>query len=293
MERALILSGGGARGAFQVGVLKYLEEIGWKPDLVCGTSVGAINAVAIGCGIHHQQLKDIWVTCDNQRMYQWTIRKFLTALLNQNRFHPIMDTYPMRSLITQYVNIDLLRKSDIEIIISAVNLKTSLLSYFNHRVITIDHIMASAAMPIFFPWQEINGEPYWDGGVMTNIPIIPALERGAQTIIVVLLSPIGNFTQTVPKNFSEALELLLEHFLMGPYQSIMASPAWMNHLTYDHYTEYSPLHRSVSPEKRKILTVSPSKKLGLRSLLFFSPKQSHQLIEAGYIEAKRQLKDLV
>ena len=46
MTRALILSGGGARGAFQVGVMKYLDEMGWIPDLVCGTSVGTVNAAA-------------------------------------------------------------------------------------------------------------------------------------------------------------------------------------------------------------------------------------------------------
>ena len=50
MKKALILSGGGARGAFQVGVWQYLREINWTPDLICGTSIGAVNAAAIGSG---------------------------------------------------------------------------------------------------------------------------------------------------------------------------------------------------------------------------------------------------
>ncbi|MBF0574025.1 MAG: patatin-like phospholipase family protein, partial [Desulfamplus sp.] len=55
MKRALILSGGGSRGSFQVGVWRYLQEKQWYPDMICGTSIGAINAVAIGSGLTTEQ----------------------------------------------------------------------------------------------------------------------------------------------------------------------------------------------------------------------------------------------
>ena len=67
-HRALILSGGGARGAYQVGVWKFLQEIGWNPDLICGTSVGAVNASAIGCGLNLQEMVHLWKTIERGRI---------------------------------------------------------------------------------------------------------------------------------------------------------------------------------------------------------------------------------
>jgi len=66
MKKALILSGGGARGAFQIGVWQYLQDKGWDPDMICGTSVGAINAVAIGSGMPLAKLLDIWKTLNGK-----------------------------------------------------------------------------------------------------------------------------------------------------------------------------------------------------------------------------------
>jgi NTE family protein len=70
MKKALILSGGGARGAFQVGVWKYLREINWTPDLICGTSIGAINAAAIGSGMPVKRLIDLWETHNRSEIYR-------------------------------------------------------------------------------------------------------------------------------------------------------------------------------------------------------------------------------
>lgn len=50
--------------------------------------------------------------------------------------------------------------------------------------------MASSAIPVIFPWQEIDGEPHWDGGVAVNTPLLPALERGAREVLVVLFAPL-------------------------------------------------------------------------------------------------------
>ena len=56
-KRILVLSGGGGRGAYQIGVLEYLEEVGWPPDVIIGSSVGAVNAAALGSGVSVRGLK--------------------------------------------------------------------------------------------------------------------------------------------------------------------------------------------------------------------------------------------
>ena len=61
-KRGLVLSGGGGRGAYQAGVYKYLTENNFFPEVISGTSVGAINAVALGCGLRPEQLISLWKT---------------------------------------------------------------------------------------------------------------------------------------------------------------------------------------------------------------------------------------
>jgi NTE family protein len=270
MERALILSGGGARGAFQAGVLKFLEEADWKPDIICGTSIGAINAVAAGCGMGADRLIHLWQTYNSRKLYRFGIQKFMLTLLSRRKFSPLTRTDPLREMLTAHLDIKALRRSKTEIIISAVHMLTSEITYFDHREIDIDHVMAAAALPMFFPWNVIEGQPYWDGGLMVNVPIMPALERGAKTIIVVLLSPAGICKQAMPKTHRHVAELIFEQFLIGSYRSL--SP----HL---------------SREGVNIAVVGPTRNLGIRSLLDFSNTQSKLLIQEGYDNAKKQLKN--
>ena len=295
MKRALILSGGGARGAFQIGVWKYLKERNWTPDLICGTSVGAINAVAIGAGMPIDRLLEIWTTYHRPMIYRFRMLRFLVNLLFNRPLKPVMDTGPMRKMVTRHLDIDALRKSRIDVIITAVNMLTSRLHLFNQHVIDIDHVMASSAMPILFPWQQIDGEPYWDGGVMANTPLLPALERGVDEIIVVLLSPVGNIPTAVPESLTNAMELTFEHFLIGSCQTALASRGWP---AARNSREVPPLAHGLGMGEKDIYsptikTVSPSRMLGFPSLLKFSVRQAHLLIDEGYCNARSQLDDIL
>ncbi len=295
MKKALILSGGGARGAFQIGVWKYLKERNWTPDLVCGTSVGAINAVAIGAGMPFDRLFEIWTSYHRPMIYRFRMLRFLANLVLNRPLKPVMDTGPMRKMVTRHLDIDALRKSRIEVIITAVNLLTSRLHLFNQHVIDVDHVMASSAMPILFPWQHIDGEPYWDGGVMANSPLFPALKSGVDEIIVVLLSPVGNARSAFPGSLKNALELAFEHLLIGSCQTTLASRGWP---AAGNPEAYPPLahdgkmaaNGETSPT---IKTVGPSRMLGFRSLLNFSPRQARRLIDEGYRNARSQLGDIL
>ncbi len=272
MRRALILSGGGARGAFQVGAWQYLEEIGWEPDLICGSSVGAINAAAIGSGMSSARLAALWRAYTRRRMYRLTLHRFLLSFGQKGRFSSMMDTRPLRELLTANMDFAALRACPREVLITTVNIRTSRLRYFSHREITIDHLMAATAMPLIFPWQEIDGDPYWDGGVMVNTPIRPALDRGIEEIIAIMLSPVGCGPMPSRWTHMSLAELVLEQFLVGSFTAICEGGR--------------------RPGVR-IATVAPSRMLGLRSLLEFNPKKADALIREGYRNTRSQLRDFL
>ena len=253
--------------------------------------MGAINATAIGCGLNLEEIIQIWKTIERGRVYRLSIWQQILHLLFRRGFTPFMDTEPLKRLLHGSMNIPHLRTSDIEIIITAVNILTSEIKFFNNRVIDIEHVMASSAIPILFPWQYIDGVPHWDGGVMMNNPILPALERGVKEIIVVLLSPVGGERLSVPRTRREAIERVFEQQLIGSYEAFMA------HLAYDQKIRgqtniiQKMVRRSWSSGDLRIVTVAPERMLGFHSILNFTTRQADYLIREGFIDAKNQLAD--
>ncbi len=288
-KKALILSGGGARGAYQAGVLKFLKEMDWEPDLICGTSVGAVNAVAIGCGLSVEDIILLWKAIEKKQVYKISIWKQIQYYLTRRDFVPLMDTEPLKNLLLQFFDISRIRNYNKEIIITAVNILTSQLKFFNNQVIDIEHVMASSAIPILFPWQYIDGEPYWDGGVMANTPILPALERGVKEIIVVLLSPVGGQKLPLPKSRRQAIERVFEQSLIGSYQAFMSHIAWQKKIKWQKGLLGLMAKRIITIEDIKIATVAPVKMLGFGSLLRFTQTQADFLLHAGYNDARYQL----
>jgi NTE family protein len=289
MKKALVLSGGGARGAYQAGVYKYLTEKNFVPDIICGTSVGAINATAIGCGLNEGEIISLWKSIDVKKVMNYSIWNNIKSIIF-GRFAPMLDTSPLKSLLKRELNFENLRKSETEIYISAVNIRTSELVYFSNEVISIEHVMASSAIPIVFPWQIIQNEAYWDGGLMANTPISPAIDAGAKDIIVVLLSPVGKINLDLPKNRKEALERMLEFTLISSYHAVRSTMSYEEEAVVNEnflsFFDYLILNKKV-----RIRTISPKNFLGIRSILNFNQIQSDNLIEMGYEDAREQLGD--
>lgn len=289
MKKALILTGGGARGAFHIGVWKYLQEQRWVPDLICGTSIGAINAAAIGSGLSLTSLNRIWTTSHRTRIYRTKLLKSLGSTLFRKPLKPLLDTAPLRELITEHLDLTALRQSPIDIIVTAVNVANGRLHLFNQHEIDIDHLMASSAMPILFPWQYIGGEPYWDGGVMANTPLFTALHKEMDEIIVVLLSPVGHRDLPFPGTMSNGLELVFEHLLSGSYQSTRPVSTFSGQpLDWEH-PSWQPRRDEGTPSGGRpvIRVIAPSRMLGFRSLLNFSSRQAHRLLREGYQNARK------
>lgn len=286
-KRALVLSGGGARGAYQAGVLRYLEEIHWKPDIICGTSVGAINACAIGSGMNSSRLSELWLRLNQKNIMRYSIWNMLKGLFRR-KYYPLVETYPLKKFIHENLDFTTLNESKTKVIISAVNILTSELKFFDNPNLRIEHILASSAIPMVFPWQIIDGEPYWDGGVMANTPILPALTHEASEIVVVLLSPVGGVPMMeAPETKDEALERLFELYLLGSYRSVEQGLEYrktvMKGLTP---VENFLLGLRTQFKNAKISVIAPKRMLGLGSILNFKKEQAELLLQHGYEDAK-------
>jgi len=293
--RALILSGGGARGAYQAGVYRYLSEINWKPDLISGTSVGAINACAIASGFDARKLQTFWLNIAQDNVFAFSLWRKIWQFISRSGYSAVLDTTPLRKFLSNNIDIRALSESDIEVVICAINIVRSKLRFFTNKEIGVDEIMASSAIPLLFPWQNVQGEPHWDGGIMANTPILPALQRGSREIVVVLLSPVGGTSMAIPKSRKGIAELMLEQSLLGSYQSFMAG-IYSEKRMHEELrgqgflgTLQSMIRPRLVSGDTKILTVAPKRMLGVASMLNFSRTQAEDLLWLGYEDAKAQL----
>lgn len=164
ITRALVLSGGGGRGAYECGVYKFLERAELVPDILVGTSIGAINAAAIASGRSATELEMIWLTTytkDIQRFWRlWPWRS-------------IYDTTPWRKTLHRFIDFDALARTDKRVLIAATEIETGQLRIFdNHKTpLTPDHILASCSIPLIYPWTKVGERHYWDGAIMANTPL--------------------------------------------------------------------------------------------------------------------------
>ena len=202
----LVLQGGGALGSYQAGVYEALAESEYLPDWVAGISIGAINAAIIAGNPPErrvERLRQFWegITAPVAPWAGWLLgaleagfadpRRLGAAsaiLLGQPGFfaprkplewlgHPpptsYYDTSALKSTLESLVDFDRINAREIRFSVGAVNLRTGNFAYFDNAEITIrpEHVMASGALPPGFPAVEIDGEQYWDGGLVSNTPL--------------------------------------------------------------------------------------------------------------------------
>lgn len=231
-DTALILSGGGARAAYQVGVLlaiaKLLPKGAANPfPIICGTSAGGINAVALAAGAAHFrrsvfELARLWQGLSPDHIYHtsvwhllktaghWLLSLFLGGL---GRYNPraFLNNEPLRDLLVDRVDFAGIQQS-IEVgALRALSISASgytsgqSVSFFQgaadlevwHRAsrvgvkasISVDHLMASAAIPLLFPAVRLHREYFGDGSVRQIAPISPAIHLGADRILVIGVAP--------------------------------------------------------------------------------------------------------
>jgi NTE family protein len=294
VRRALVLSGGGGRGAYQAGVWRRLQEIGWQPDMICGTSIGSVNGALIGSGYDADKLEDFWKGLHEHKIINLSLWKRLKyhfrKMVGKNpEWQAYMSSDPLRNVLTEAVDIELLRQDKPRVTVAATNIRTAQLEYFSGEELLIDHIVASCSIPLLFPWCEIAGERYWDGAVYSNTPVFPALEAGAKEILVVFLTPMVGTNMDPPKSTAEAICWSLDMLTEASIQTLARSLAlhvWED--VRDYETELAT-HHVARFGGLKVGVVAPTASFGLASILDLDPENIRARLEAGYRDATEQL----
>ena len=221
----LVFQGGGALGAYQVGVYEALHEAGIEPDWVIGTSIGAINGALIaGNAPEHrlERLRAFWGNVEQRAGHGNTWSNLLTMAQGIPTFFgpnpaswfgphaPVgvesaayYTTAPLRDTLSELIDLDQLNSCSPRLTVGAVNVRNGEIRYFDTRdeSLAIDHVMASGALPPAFPAIRIDGEPYWDGGIYSNTPIEAVLDdkprRDSLIFAVHMWNPEGPEPETL------------------------------------------------------------------------------------------------
>ncbi|CAO3421232.1 patatin-like phospholipase family protein [Azospirillum endophyticum] len=215
---ALALQGGGAHGAFTWGVLDRLLEEDIRLVGVSGASAGAMNATMLvqgwargGCVGARAELANFWErvsaagrlgpirpSVTDRLLGRWNVdhapgshlvdwaRRWVSPYRTQSA-----DFHPLRGLLGELVEPELIRRSGLRLFVSATNVRTGALRLFDETEVEVDHLLASACLPNLFRAVRIDGQDYWDGGYLANPPLSPLAEAcpGAD-LLVVAINPL-------------------------------------------------------------------------------------------------------
>ena len=232
----LVLQGGGALGAYQAGVYQALHEAGIQPDWVIGTSIGAINAALIAGNAPENRLarmREFWKRVQHddavsalgatpwfgpQLASMATMMAGLPAFFRPNPLAFLGSNWPLgaeraayystdalRSTLTELVNFGRINAGPCRLTVGAANLRTAEMRYFDSRDTPLDvtHVMASGALPPGFPAVRIDGELYWDGGILSNTPVEAVFDDNprcsAVVFVVHIWNPSGPEPDTLPQ----------------------------------------------------------------------------------------------
>lgn len=281
---ALVLSGGGARGAYQVGVLQGLLDLGCLRDgagfeVLVGSSAGAINAAMLAAHAQHPEqgvsrLAELWGAIEPHQVFRTDLRSMggigarwirdlsFGGLLRRVAPKSLLDTAPLRELLGSVVPFDQIdanveRGALYAFAVPATDLYTADGIVFVDALadvplwklgrwsvertrIRVDHVMASSAIPIFFPSVAIDGRHLGDGSVRNTAPLSPAIHLGADRIVAIGVRQPAVETGTLPRvkppSIAQVAGALLDAVMLDAIgvdvehsrrvnQSVMACPA--------------------------------------------------------------------
>lgn len=236
-QQVLVLQGGGALGAYQVGVYQALHEAGVEPDWVIGTSIGAINAAIIAGSPAQDRLErltEFWrrmeqghalervlpppvasfwrnaamVWAGHPAFFQPNLAAFASI---QSRLGPENAGYysvdRLRQTLADLIDFDHIATGDVRLTVGASHVTNSEMVYFDSRDMELDlrHIMASGALPPAFPAVRIDGELYWDGGILSNTPVEVVFDDNPRRDSMVYAVHIWNGEGPEPESIWEVM----------------------------------------------------------------------------------------
>jgi NTE family protein len=240
----LVLQGGGALGSYQAGVYQALHEAGIEPAWIIGTSIGAINASLIAGNAGDARLarlREFWkrveqnplfrfheaIEAFNERLSAWSaVAHGIGGFFAPNPLAHVSDslplgadhagyysTAPLQATLEELVDFELLNRGRPRLSVGAAHVQTSRMRYFDtrHCALSVRHVMASGALPQAFPAVRIDGELYWDGGVLSNTPTEAVFDdnprRDSLIFSVHLWNPLGAEPTTMADVFNRQKDI--------------------------------------------------------------------------------------
>jgi NTE family protein len=240
---ALVLQGGGALGAYQGGVYQALAEANLHPDWVAGISIGAINSALIAGNPPErrvERLREFWETVCTSPLgipyFSWVKLEdeFAHSIVNQLRSFAILlfgapgfftlrhpppffypstspaamsyyDIAPIKVTLERLVDFDLINSGATRLSVGAVNVRSGNFVYFDNTTHQIgpEHVMASGSLPSGFPATEIEGEYYWDGGLVSNTPLQWVLDSRPRQDTLAFQVDLWSARGALPRNLME------------------------------------------------------------------------------------------
>lgn len=292
----LVLSGGGARGVFQVGVWKVLRDdprgLGREPDVVSGTSAGAINGALIAAGLSPERMLQFWLDLaarppivaneaffeslrralsrvanrDTRRSFQERKRELVllasiakkhhltrvsgilaaaleilmtarfdavSVLLEELDTPYLFDTSPLRARLAEAIGGPTVPRGRVRLALNAIDVRSGgVLRIVNHPPgktaaasthyryvpeIPLDLVLASASIPLLFNPVPFDGRLLWDGGLLVNSPMAPAVALGARRLLPVLVTKLDGRSGSTMGSFGESVERLVDTLLENAY----------------------------------------------------------------------------
>lgn len=315
-QRALVLAGGGSRGSWQAGALRYMGEVSdqlWPEgfDFGSGTSVGAINISGIGM-FPPGQFKEateytetMWREHMNKTKDVWSLR-FPLGL--PAFWQPSAGTNSqLASLLAKIVDIEAIQKSGVEIRYAAVDVESGELVIYKGSDLVdhgVDPIMASASYPMAFPPVEIGDQWLTDGGVRDTAPVGAAIQAGVEEIVVLTTRPMDTAGDMARSEINNTVEFGIRCLSIQFHEVLENDIKWCRQ--HNHWARLPQVLRDngvgeavvervvaeMQPKKHVKLTVlCPSRMLG--TSLDFSKALMDEQIDLGYEDAKAQLSHLL
>lgn len=310
MKIAMVLSGGGARGAFEAGVIEAFEREGIVPEILTGTSAGAINATAMAVGMPAAELTSLWCGLRSRDVYRvrLDVPRLLRPLellggIRGNLLDPpslaiklleavgwtwLLDPSPLRELLQSHIGegpIHVLEDKVLTVV--AVEAVTGKLVRFTNSPpvqsadpryetvdLTLDHVLASAAIPVLFKPVKIGNGVYWDGGLGANTPLGAAVGHKPDVCFVVATGAVDRMA-AAPKSLSESISLLVDDLLRSSLVKDLEHAERINDLVraMDGHSRYKTIDfRLIAP---------PPGGAGVHEFLDFDQAQASVLIQQG------------
>jgi predicted acylesterase/phospholipase RssA len=324
----LVLQGGGALGAYEVGAIEYLYESGLECAIVSGASSGAMNAVTLAGakGYPPAALRTLWNELVVEPPFPFVppVMKPAWAMLgiphmyvprwdywNALSWTYFCETAPLKKTLEELLDWEQVRDAEhMRVIVSASAVEsgeTKYFSNFDREPFGIEHVLASGSLPPGFPWTIVDGRAYWDGGLTDNTPLKPVIDslRGdePQSMPVFTIDVFSN-SAPLPENMYQVLlrmfELLLQNNLKADSKTARRYARFIGVLKQvdEQLPADAPVRKSRDWETvmnyallRQIRTIGIEKP-AQDNMADFSRETILRRISAGYEAAKHSLEEM-